>query len=257
MTQPGAPRDIDLTEWLRSAGYLPADTDLKRLAHEAVRALIAEIGAHLHYILPPGDDKTHTFRVLRDVLMWANATLAVGGGPNPDKVTAGSLRALMADRLGDAARPADPRVADAPSESQQLADRIRDRPVGPQGFAFTGLTAPVPGDIRGGQPVGLIHVDIQVDEPGDRASALEDRVYALLRSTLSDEYEINAVDFRRAAKAIVRAIAEPGVITEARIETPQGYISPFKPVGHEGEHHALRFHPDPEEKRLREHQAGR
>lgn len=150
MTNPHAPRDIDLTEWLRSIGFHPADTDLKRLSHEAVRALIGELGAHLHYILPPGEDKTHTFRQLRDVLMWANATLAVGGGPDPDKVTAGSLWALQHHALGDAARPSDPRVADVPSESQQPAEPAR----------------------------------------------------------------------------------------------PEGYRSPFKPVGHEGEHHALRFHPE-------------
>lgn len=105
------PFDIDLTAWLASVGYHPADTELKRLGHEAVRALFGELGVHLHYVLPAGRDKSLAFTALEDALMRANRALAVNGGPDPEKVTAGSLRALAESRLGDAARPLDPRVA--------------------------------------------------------------------------------------------------------------------------------------------------
>lgn len=121
--------EVNLTEWLRTTGYLPADTELKRQGHETVRALIADLGVQLHYVLPAGGDKLLTFKALEDALMRANRALAVGGGPDPERVTLGSLRAMAEHRLGDAARPADPGAqwpADAKTADEAERHRIYD-----------------------------------------------------------------------------------------------------------------------------------
>lgn len=104
-------RDIDLNDWLNGVGFHPANTELKQLGHEVTRKLVAELGVQLHYILPAGRDKSLTFTALEDVLMRANRALAIQGGPDPERVTAGSLRGILeAGTLGDAALPEDPRI---------------------------------------------------------------------------------------------------------------------------------------------------
>lgn len=113
MTQP---RDVNLDEWLVGVGFHPADTELKQLGHEAVRQLIADTGVRLHKILPPGRDKSLTFKALEDVLMRANRALAVAGGPDSQRVTAGSLRGMIGPPFGDAVLPQDHRKAEQRGE---------------------------------------------------------------------------------------------------------------------------------------------
>lgn len=81
MTHPGAPRDVDLNDWLDGIGFKPADTVAKQVGHAAVREFVANIGVVLHEMLPPGRDKTIAFTLLEDVLLRANRALALGGGP--------------------------------------------------------------------------------------------------------------------------------------------------------------------------------
>lgn len=115
-------RDIDLAEWLDGVGFHPADTELKQLGHETVRRLIAELGVRLHYILPPGRDKSLVFKLLEDALMRANRALAICGGPDPERVTAGSLRVLIdGGTLGDAVLPEDPRIGEYKAEQLRRA----------------------------------------------------------------------------------------------------------------------------------------
>lgn len=104
-------RDIDLTQWLDGVGFHPANTELKQLGHEVTRKLVAQLGVQLHYVLPASREKSLAYTHLEEVLMWANKALAIGGGPDPDEVTVGSLRGILADgTLGDAVLPEDPRI---------------------------------------------------------------------------------------------------------------------------------------------------
>ena len=107
------PFDVDLKQWLDGAGFHPANTELKQLGHEVTRKLVAQLGVQLHYVLPAGRDKSLAFTALEEVLMRANRALALGGGPDPEKVTEGSLRGILADgTLGDGVLPEDPRIAE-------------------------------------------------------------------------------------------------------------------------------------------------
>jgi hypothetical protein len=114
MTQPGAPRDLDLEQWLDGIAFHPADTEAKQLGHEMARQAVAWLGRSLHSLLPPGRDKSLTFTALEDVLMRANKALALGDGPREHN-TADDLRAAI-DGLADLAAaygypmPEDPRV---------------------------------------------------------------------------------------------------------------------------------------------------
>lgn len=111
--------DVNLDEWLSGVGFHPANTELKQLGHEVVRKLVAQLGVQLHYVLPPGRDKSLTFTALEDVLMRANRALAIEGGPDPERVTAGSLRGILADgSLGDAKLPEDPRIEQYKAEQR-------------------------------------------------------------------------------------------------------------------------------------------
>jgi hypothetical protein len=121
MTHPGTPRDVNLDEWLDGIGFHPANSELKQLGHEVTRKLVAQLGVQLHYVLPPGRDKSITFTLLEDVLMRANRALAVSGGPDPEKVTEGSLRGILADgTLGDLALPEDPRIEEYKADQRAL-----------------------------------------------------------------------------------------------------------------------------------------
>jgi hypothetical protein len=81
MTHPGAPRDVDLNEWLNGVGFQPANTKGKQIGHAAAREFIANLGVVLHELLPPGRDKSIAFTLLEDMLLRANRSLALGGGP--------------------------------------------------------------------------------------------------------------------------------------------------------------------------------
>lgn len=81
MTHPGTPRDVDLESWLDGIGFKPADTVAKQVGHQVAREYVANVGAVLHEVLPPGRDKSLVFSLLEDVLMRANRALALGGGP--------------------------------------------------------------------------------------------------------------------------------------------------------------------------------
>lgn len=159
MTHPGTPRDVNLAEWLNSAAYHPADTELKQLGHEAARKLIGELGMLLHQLLPASREKSVVFTNLEQVRHYANQALAVHGGPG-EHVTAADVR------------------------------RILD-----------GLAVEMPSDPRVMPPL------LAEGEAGDRRTALEDRAYALLRQELGRDYEITAAGYRRAAKAVVTALA--------------------------------------------------
>jgi hypothetical protein len=81
VTHPGTPRDVDLEDWLDGIGFHPANTKAKQVGHQAAREYVANMGAILHEVLPPGRDKTIVFKLLEDVLMRASRALAIGGGP--------------------------------------------------------------------------------------------------------------------------------------------------------------------------------
>ena len=62
-------------------GFHPADTDLKRLTHETLRTIgIAHAKAVID-ILPAGREKSLALTALQEALMWANAAVAIAGGP--------------------------------------------------------------------------------------------------------------------------------------------------------------------------------
>jgi hypothetical protein len=111
-------RDVDLTDWLDGIGFKPANTEAKQLGHEAARQLVARLGQTLHYLLPPGRDKSIVFTLLEDVLMRSNKALAVGGGPNQE-ATLGSLKAIIEE--AGVALPEDPRIEQYKAEQRGAA----------------------------------------------------------------------------------------------------------------------------------------
>lgn len=106
MTHPGAPRDVDLAQWLDGIGFKPANTERKQLGHEVARQLVGEVGGLLHDLLPAGRDKSLTFTLLEDVLMRANRALALGNGPQEHLTT----EFLRDQATSGAQLPADPRI---------------------------------------------------------------------------------------------------------------------------------------------------
>lgn len=106
MTHPGAPRDVDLPQWLDGIGFKPANTERKQLGHEVARQIVGEFGGLLHSLLPAGRDKSLAFTLLEDVLMRANRALALGDGP-PERLTVEFLR----DQARQGVQlPQDPRI---------------------------------------------------------------------------------------------------------------------------------------------------
>lgn len=105
------PRDVYIAEWLDGVGYHAPTTDVGRLAHEAVRGLVGELGTTLWQLLPPGRDKSMVFTLLEDALMRANRALAINGGPR-EHITEGELRAIIVGTAADVAE--DPRVSAEP-----------------------------------------------------------------------------------------------------------------------------------------------
>lgn len=104
MTQP---RDIDLQNWLDRIAFHPANDERKQLGHELARSLVANMGVMLYGLLPAGQDKSLAFTHLKEVLMWANSALAVGGGPAED-IGLNDLKTLLAnDPMADPRQLAD------------------------------------------------------------------------------------------------------------------------------------------------------
>lgn len=90
--------DVLREDFEHRLGFHPADTDLKRKGHETVRKLMIEAGAAVASILPPGREKSLFATAVQEATMWANAALALGGGPREplneqdlDDVLAGML----------------------------------------------------------------------------------------------------------------------------------------------------------------------
>ena len=78
-------------------GFHPADTDLKRKAHETARTLSIAHACAIKDILPPGREKSLALTALQDALMWANAALAINGGPKDTINDPGDLDTILAD----------------------------------------------------------------------------------------------------------------------------------------------------------------
>jgi hypothetical protein len=75
-------------------GFHPADTDLKRRAHEAARTLSIAHGRAMMDILPPSREKSLAATAMQEALMWSNAALALNGGPR-DGVSEDDLETML------------------------------------------------------------------------------------------------------------------------------------------------------------------
>jgi hypothetical protein len=126
MTHPGAPRDVDLDAWRDKFAFHPADTKAKQLGHQLTRKAVMALAELLHWLVPPSDDKSVMFRLLGDVLMLANRSLATQGGPR--LVEGGGeeyLEIVLASALRSyekTALPEDPRIAEY--EAQQRGEAL-------------------------------------------------------------------------------------------------------------------------------------
>lgn len=116
-----ADRDVDLGEWLDGVGFHPANTEIKQAGHEAVRNLIAQIGAVLHWLLPAGRDKSLAFTALEDALMRANRALAVKGGPRITE-TQTLLDLIRFKLVAGVEVPEDERIAEYKAEQVAAGD---------------------------------------------------------------------------------------------------------------------------------------
>ena len=73
--------DVDLDAWKNRSAFHPANTRLKQLGHELARKAVVALGELLHWLLPPGTEKSIAFQRLDEVRLYANMALAVNGGP--------------------------------------------------------------------------------------------------------------------------------------------------------------------------------
>lgn len=113
--------DVDLDAWKNRSAFHPANTRLKQLGHELVRKAIVSLGELLHWLLPPGPEKSTVFTRLDDVRMWAAMALAVGGGPREDERGEGYAEAAVASALRqyeDIVMPTDPRIREYEAEQR-------------------------------------------------------------------------------------------------------------------------------------------
>lgn len=76
--------------------FHPADTDLKRQAHETARTLSIAHARAMMDLLPEGREKSLCATALQEALMWANASIAINGGPR-EHLVADDLDAMVAD----------------------------------------------------------------------------------------------------------------------------------------------------------------
>ena len=73
--------DVLREDFEHRLGFHPADTDLKRKAHETVRKLMIEAASAVASFLPAGREKSLFATAMQEATMWANAALALNGGP--------------------------------------------------------------------------------------------------------------------------------------------------------------------------------
>jgi hypothetical protein len=61
----------------------PTDDQMRKMSE--VRRGFAELAHSLNHLLPPGKDKNHILRQLRDCSMWANVSITrnADGSPRP------------------------------------------------------------------------------------------------------------------------------------------------------------------------------
>jgi hypothetical protein len=95
-----APGDVLREDFDHRLGFHPADTDLKRKAHETVRKLMIEAASAVAILLPPGREKSLFATSVQEATMWANAALALGGGPR-EGLTESDLDDLVAGVLAE------------------------------------------------------------------------------------------------------------------------------------------------------------
>jgi hypothetical protein len=93
-----APRDIDLSQWLDGTRHHPPLDESTKLAHEAARALVGQLGISLFQLVPAGRDKSLLFTALEEVLMRANRAIALHGGPD---VITDDLRRVAGAQMPD------------------------------------------------------------------------------------------------------------------------------------------------------------
>jgi hypothetical protein len=136
MTHPGQARDVDLDAWRAKFAFHPANTVIKQLGHQLARKAVMALAELLHWLVPPGDDKSVAFRLLGDVLMLSNRALATNGGPRiidgDEAYTQQALEAGLA-RYGATELPEDPRIR------EYEADQRREHPTGSPSGHITGM----------------------------------------------------------------------------------------------------------------------
>lgn len=183
MTHPGTPRDVDLDAWRQKFAFHPADTRAKQLGHQLVRKAVMALGDLLHWVVPASDDKSVMFRLLGDVLMLANRSLAVQGGPPLvgnggeeylEIVLLAALRNYEATQL-----PEDPRIREYEAE-QRGEPKGYESPFkthGHDGEHFdlkNGDALGVTGGVRVQAPEGAIHDEADTEAPETFRAEFED-----------------------------------------------------------------------------------
>lgn len=56
--------------------FHPADTQIRRKSHEAVRSTCLEMALKMNILLPEGREKNTFFTKLEEAMFWANASIA-------------------------------------------------------------------------------------------------------------------------------------------------------------------------------------
>jgi hypothetical protein len=113
--------DVDLDAWKNRSAFHPANTRLKQLGHELARKAVVHLGELLHWLLPPGPEKSIAFQRLDEVRLYANMALAVNGGPREMAASAEYTEAAIAASLRDYERvdlPSDPRIKEYEAEQR-------------------------------------------------------------------------------------------------------------------------------------------
>jgi len=103
-----APPEITYEEIEDRLSFHPADTDLKRDAHETARRLTIAYAKAMSDFVPGCREKSLFLTAVQEGLMWANAALAINGGPR-EHIVADDLETIRRDfgaYYGDAMEPA-------------------------------------------------------------------------------------------------------------------------------------------------------
>jgi hypothetical protein len=89
--------DVTYGEIRDRMGFHPADTELKRRAHETARTASIAHACFMADLLPPSREKSLAMTALQEALMWSNAALALNGGPKAWINDPGDLETILAD----------------------------------------------------------------------------------------------------------------------------------------------------------------